>query len=48
MFKNTKRSIAAVQKIRARKAQHKAKMKQIKTNEDWMLNVIDNAFANMK
>ena len=48
MFENTKRSIAAVKKIRAQKAQHKATMKQIKKNEEWMLSVIDNAFANMK
>ena len=48
MFENTKRSIAAIKKIRANSKKHKARMRMIKQNEKFALEAIDRTFAEIK
>jgi hypothetical protein len=48
MFENLKRSAAAINRIVKSRQNHKARMKMIKEDEEWMLNAIDEAFRNLK
>jgi hypothetical protein len=48
MFENLKRSATAINRIIKSRRDHKAKMKMIREDGDWMLNEIDKAFENLK
>jgi hypothetical protein len=48
MFGNTKRSITAIKRIVKSRRDHKARMKMIKEDGYWMMDVVDKAFENLK